>query len=213
MKIAKFDELVSAVKSWSNRSDLSDEVIASFIYMAGSMASQYLRVPAMEAVALLEVNEHGHVTIPPDFVQLKALTHAWDSEKSVPLSLVAWDQYVNYLNSDIQDFAPHFFARQGPYWFIAPKPAAGSKATCHYYRTMPDINSDEQTNWLVQMSPLSYLYGSLHFLNLYVMDEARADFWLTKLQGELTRIQQMNDMAEHAGTSLTIRSKEYNGVL
>lgn len=213
MKIASFDELIAAVKSWSNRDDLSDDLIASFTYMAGSMASQILRVPAMESIALLEVNEHGHVIIPPDFVQLKAMTHEWDSEHSVPLSIVAWDQYVNYLNSDIQAYAPHFFARQGPYWFIAPKPAAGTKVTCHYYRTMPDIGPTEQFNWLVQMSPLSYLYGSLHFLNLYVMDEARADFWLTKFQGELIRIQQMNDLAEHAGTSLTVRSKEYNGVL
>lgn len=213
MKVATYDSLLKELKGWSNRNDITDEQYGSFIYMAGSLASQTLRVVAMENVELLDVSPDGHVVIPPDYLQLKALSHAWDTEDSVPLSRIAWDQYINYLNADINAFAPHFFARQGPYWFIAPKPPAGGKVTCHYYRTMPDINPDEQTNWLVQMSPLTYLYGALHFFCLFTFDEERAEFWLKKFQSELIRIQEMNDNSEYAGASLAVRSKEYNGDL
>lgn len=213
MKVATYDSLLKELKGWSNRNDITDEQYGSFIYMAGSLASQTLRVVAMENVELLDVSPDGHVVIPPDYLQLKSLSHAWDTEDSVPLSRIAWDQYINYLNADINAFAPHFFARQGPYWFIAPKPPAGGKVTCHYYRTMPDINPDEQTNWLVQMSPLTYLYGALHFFCLFTFDEERAEFWLKKFQSELIRIQEMNDNSEYAGASLAVRSKEYNGDL
>lgn len=213
MRIANYTDLLTSLKDWSNRSDLSEEVLGNFVYLTGSLACQTLRVPAMENTMILDVTADGHVNLPFDLLELRSLTHAWNSEKSVPLSRIAWDQYVNYLNAGIPDYSPHFFARQGPYWFIAPKPPEASKVTCHYYRTLPDLSPQEQTNWLVQMSPLTYLFGSLHFLHLYIFDEERADFWLKKFQGEIIRIQAMSDEAEYAGASLAIRSKEYNGDL
>lgn len=213
MKFSTYDGLIKEVKNWSNRSDLSDDQLGSFAYLAGGLASQTLRVPAQEWTQILTVEEDGHVVIPDDFVALRSLTFEYNSNSSVPLSRVAWDQLVNYRNAEIQDFSTHFFARQGPYWFLCPEPAAGTKITCHYYRTLPDIDPTEQTNWLIQMSPFTYLAGSLHFLYLYIQDEERSEYWLKKFQGEIIRVQQMADGDEYSGGSLAVRAKTYDGTL
>lgn len=208
MAIATYNDLIKQVRLWSNRKDVTDYELESFSYMAGSMASQLLRVVPMEHTLILDVDADGHVIIPADFQKLRSLTCATGSDKSVPLELRAWDDFVFLLNSDVKHMGPRWFARQGPRWFIAPKPAPGTKVTCHYYRTMPDINPLEQSNWLIDLSPLSYLYGTLHFLYSYVMDEERAEYWRQKFTGELQRLQDINDADEYEGSALTVRKRQ-----
>jgi hypothetical protein len=213
MKINSYDTLLAEAKNWSGRSDLTDDQYNSFIYFTGSMANQLLRVAPMENTVILDVTEDGHVTIPADFLELKSLTAFFNSDDSVPLTRVAWEQYINYVNDDANATVtqPSYFAQQGAFWFLAPKPAVGTKVTCHYFRTMPDIQSTDQVNWLVQMSPLTYLYGVLHFLYLFIFDEERAAYWLEKLQGELTRLQLMYDSTTHSGSSLQVRAVTNSG--
>lgn len=213
MKINSYDTLLAEAKNWSGRTDLTDDQYNSFIFFTGSMANQLLRVAPMENTVILDVTEDGHVSIPFDFLELKSLTAFFNDDDSVPLSRVAWEQYINYVNDDDNATVsqPAYFAQQGPFWFLAPKPAVGTKVTCHYFRSMPDIQPTDQTNWLVQLSPLTYLYGTLHFLHLFIYDEERAAYWLEKMQGELTRIQGMYDSTTHTGSSLQVRAQLNSG--
>lgn len=209
MAYETYSELVSLVKTWSNRRDLSDDNFYNFIFFAGNMANQILRVPAMENTTILDVSVDGQVVIPFDFLELRSLTANFDSSDSVPLERIAWDQYINYYNDDSNpnDTQPTYFARQGSFWFLTPNPGATAKVTCHYYRAIPDINIDETTNWLTELSPMTYVFGSLHYLYLFLMDDDRAQYWLMKFQEELARIQTISDNAEYKGTSLSVRSR------
>lgn len=211
MKIDSYDTLLAEVKNWSGRVDLTDDQYNSFIYFTGSLANQLLRVAPMEWTVILDVSEDGHIIIPSDFLELRSLTAFFNDDDSVPLQYIAWDQFVNNVNLDNNDDQPLYFSRQGGFWFLSPKPALGTQVTCHYFRTMPDISQEDQINWLVQLSPLSYLYGTLHFLHLFVMDEERAAYWLDKFQAELTRLQLMYDKSEYTGTSLQVRSRSAQG--
>lgn len=215
MKITTYDELIAEAKNWSGRTDLTDDQYHSFSYMTGSMASQILRVAPMEWTTLIDVGVDGQVVIPPDFYELKSLTWAYNAEDSVPLQQISWTQFVNYRNlataqglTDAKNFA-----QQGPFWFLspAPDPAKPSKVTCHYFRTVPDIDSQNQTNWLIQLSPLTYLYGVLHFLHLFVYDEERGEYWRQKMDGELQRIQNMYDSSLWRGTVLSVQNKDQPG--
>lgn len=215
MKITTYDTLIQEAKNWSGRTDLTDDQYHSFSYLAGSMASQILRVAPMEWTVVIDVGPDGQVVIPPDFYELKSLTWAYNEEDSVPMQQITWTQFINYRNgatSDGSQETPKWFAQQGPFWFLAPTPLnAGSKITCHYFRTIPDIDAQNQTNWLVQLSPLTYLYGVLHFLHLFVYDEERGEYWRQKLEGELARIQNMYDSSQYKGTVLAIQSKNQPG--
>lgn len=215
MKISTYDELITEAKNWSGRSDLTDEQYHSFSYFTGSMASQILRVAPMEWTTIIDVGEDGQVVIPPDFYELKSLTWAYDSETSVPLQQVSWTQFVNYRNAATkqQEDQAKFFAQQGPFWFLSPAPDFDkpSAVTCHYFRTIPDIDSTNQTNWLIQLSPLTYLYGVLHFLHLFVYDEERAEYWRAKMAGEIDRIQMMYETSLYKGTVLAVQNKDNPG--
>lgn len=207
MAIATYADIVHQVRRWTNRTDLEDEDIYSFIYFAGNAANQVLRVPSMEHTDILEVTEGGKIIIPADFLELRSLTAMWNDERGNPLERIAWDQFVNYRNNE-DGPRPKFFARQGPYIWLTPEPAPGDKVTMHYYRSMPDISPDEPVNWLSDLSPAAYLYGALHFAYLFLFDEERAEYWKIKYQTELERIQQLAGTLEHRGSSLTIRQRD-----
>lgn len=206
MALSTYDEIVQAIKDWSFRNDITDAQIDQFIYLTGNYANQLLRVPPMEHTELLTVEDGNRIAIPYDYLELRSLTAPWNSEGGIPLERIPWDQFVIHNNSVSNAGSPTiYFSRQGPYWFITSNLSDGQQITCHYYRSMPDISPTEQTNWLIDMSPMLYLYGGLHFLYLFVMDQERAEYWRQKLQGEVERVQNLSDKSEYSGTSLTVR--------
>lgn len=207
MAYETYSDIVKLVKSWSNRRDLSDEEFYNFIYFAGNMANQILRVPAMEFTTILTVSEDGHVVIPYDFLELRSMTAKFNEQNSVTLERIAWDQFINYKQDDTGNESPAYYARQGAFWFFTPQPSAGTKITCHYYRSMPDVSASEPVNWLTNLSPMTYVFGALHYLYLYVMDDERAQYWLDKFNAELARLQSLADDSEYRGTSLTVRDR------
>lgn len=212
MAIVTYGDIVKQVRMWTNRSDLTDDEIYTFVYFTGNAANQLLRVPAMEHTEVLEVSDGGKVTIPSDYLELRSMTALTGDPGGVPLERVAWDQFINYRNSAENEGRPRYFARQGPYIWMTPSPAIGSKLTMHYYRSMPDLSPAESVNWLSDLSPMCYVYGALHFAYLYLFDEERATFWQQKFQSEAERIQLLADNAEHRGSSLTVRPRNPGGI-
>lgn len=212
MSLDKYSDVVTEIKNWSFRNDITDEQIGQFIHLVGTFANQLLRVPPMEHTEILTVHDGNRVDIPFDFLELRALTAPWNSTFGRPLEYVSWDQFVTHNNETFgSDADTMYFSRQGPYWFVSADLGEDATLTCHYYRSMPDISPTEQTNWLIDMSPAAYLFGGLHFLYLFVMDNERSDYWLSKFQSEIQRIQLLSDKTEHSGTRLVVRNK-YIGV-
>lgn len=205
MPIATYNDLLDKIPKWAERVDVEPDLIKDFIYMAESDCSQLLRVPAMEDDALLTVAD-GRVTVPFDFMELRRLTH---QEEDKVLTYVPWDQFVelNIQGGVFQDTqTPTYFSRQGAQWFISPAPADDTEILCHYYRFIPALSDDIQTNWLIQLSPQAYLFGALRYLFEYVMDNERAAYWENKFNAELTKLQSIADRAEHRGSVLSVRS-------
>lgn len=201
MAIADFDQLKEKIKLWAERTDLSDDLIEDFIFMAEADASQLLRVPAMEYEVLLTVTD-SRVTIPFDFMSLRRLT--WDSGGcNTTLEYLSWDDFVRIDNE--QATQPQYFSRQGPTWYIHGNPGDGTEILCNYYGFIPQLTEDVPDNWLLVVSPQAYLYGSLKYLFEYIMDNERAAYWEAKFMRELEKLQGIADRAEHSGTILTVR--------
>lgn len=201
MLIDTYDNLKVAIRSWSERSDIPTDVIEQFIYMTEADASQQLRVPAMEAGALLPVTD-GRVTVPFDFLELRRLTYEGTVDST--LQYLPWDQFVT-INRDSSG-NPMYYSRQGPNWFIHGEPGDGENILCHYYRFVPALTVTSVDNWLLSVSPQVYLYGSLKYLYEYTFDNERATYWGDKFMKELNKLQAIADLAEHRGSSLSVKT-------
>jgi hypothetical protein len=201
MALSTFDDIKASIVKWAERSDIADELITDFLYMAEADASQQLRVPAMEHAIQLHVTS-GRVTIPFDFLELRRLT--WEGSNDTSLQYLPWDQFVVENRDTTGD--PKYFSRQGPNWFIHGEPSDGDVILCYYYRYVPALTTDSQINWLLTVSPQVYLFGGLKYLYEYTMDNERAAYWGAKLDKELNKLQAIADLAEHRGSTLSVKN-------
>ena len=205
MSIASYNDLLVKIPQWAERVDIAPELIQDFIYMAEAECSQLLRVPAMENAVECTVT-NGRIKIPFDYMELRRLTH--EGEDNV-LQYLSWDQFVqvNIQGGVYQETTtPQYFSRQGADWFISPEPADDSIILCHYYRYIPALGDDQDTNWLLKVSPQAYLFGSLKYLFDYVMDQDRAKYWSDRFLGEMNKLQEIAERAEYRGTHLAVRT-------
>lgn len=201
MLLDTYSSLKTAVALWAERTDIPNDVIEQFIYMAEADCSQQLRVPAMEfAVPLTSTS--GRVTIPFDFLELRKLT--FEGTRDTTLQYLPWDQFVA-VNRDPTG-NPMYYSRQGPQWFIHGELTDGDTVLCHYYRYVPALSEIDDVNWLLIVSPQAYLYGSLKYLYEFIMDNERATYWGDKFNKELNKLQAIADLAEHRGSSLSVKS-------
>jgi hypothetical protein len=71
-----------------------------------------------------------------------------------------------------------------------------------YYTTLEPLSDTNVSNWLLEDSPTTYLFGALTQAGIYMRDDARAMQW-----------QQLRDMAIDSKISDTERSKTQEGPL
>lgn len=197
MSIDTYDQVKTALKDWSERQDLTDTVLDQCIFFAENDVSSRIRVPAMENMVVLTVTD-GAVVIPSDFLELRKMQFG-----DFSVSYLPWDQFVIAKSQQSSDTI--WYSRQGPKWYLSGVPADGDTLTCYYYRLIPAIGPNNVNNWLLQVSPQSYLYGGLKYIYEYLMQTERAAYWAQKLMDEINKLQAMAEMSEHRGSSLAIR--------
>lgn len=200
--ISDLSSLYLSITLWSDRSDLPPPVMFDFISFAGRRASQELRVPAMEKQAYLQ-SRGNRLAIPEDFQQLRSLTGPQGTEVKT-LEYLPWDVFVEKTNQGSAE-PVQYFSRQAGIWYLYPEVPDGTEFLCSFYGTIPELSQDAPNNWLLQISPQLYLFGALHFLYEYTMDNERASYWEDKFMKEVFRVQAMADSAEHKGSPLTVR--------
>ncbi len=203
MALTSYADLQAAVSTWSARSDITLPQIQEFIGMAEAKASQVLRVPAMESAKEISAVD-GRLKIPQDFMELRSITMGDAMDEPQACRYVSMDQFMKLRhNQNVVDDFVHF-TRQGPYWYIASKVADGTNFTCYYYAGIEALSAQNPVNWLLQMSPQAYLWGTLWYLYEYTFDEERANYWKAKFVEELNNIQMIADQAEYRGSILQV---------
>lgn len=203
MRVIKDVETLGfAVANWADRGDIDQILLLLFIEFAGRKACQELRVPAMEQTKFISA-AGGRLNIPGDFIELRRLTGP-ESNNIKTLEYVPWDYFVQESNKESAETAT-IFSRQGGDWYVYPAPADGETFICYYYAGFPDLSLDNTSNWLLEFSPMVYLFGALQYLAEYAMDNERAAYWEQRFNRELARVQAIADQAEHRGSLLATR--------
>lgn len=212
MAIASYSDLQAKIRLWSERNDLSNDILDDFIFMTESTAMNNLRVPAMENTEVIAATD-STLIIPFDYLQLRRLSGP-DATDGPVLQYIPWDGFVNLIHNATSPSTTNlrYYSRQGSRWFVYPEVADGTEFTCHYYRVFPTLSTLQPTNWLLELSPQAYLYGCLQHTFEFLMDQERAVYWEDKFMKELSIIQDMADKAEHRGSLLSVQPVDSGSV-
>jgi hypothetical protein len=185
MTIATYDELVSEVEAWLNRTDLTAR-IPTFIRLFEARFNRLVRAPAMETSATSETaaSEDG-VALPSGFLQMRSAYLATD-----PIAVLEYmtpgklrDTYA--ANTTGQ---PIVFTIEGQSLVLAPVPDGVYTLTLAYFERLTGLDATNDTNWLLDDYPDAYLYGVLAEAYAFERDDEASSRYQAAWQGVMAEI-------------------------
>lgn len=201
MAVNNLGELRTLVKDWSNRTDISNSVIDSFINIAQDRANRILRLPILEGFSTISVSNNT-LLLPADYLEAKSLVVTVNG-KAVELERKDLAFVTKQQNNQGN---PKYFARKQSKFVIAPDSDVSS-ADLYYYYVAADLVNDADTNWFVEHGTDLLLYGALSELSLYTKNTEDALQWEAKFKATAQDIMRMADDADWSGSTIGIIPK------
>ena len=159
-----YGEIKGLFKDTLNRSDITDDLTATFITQAVQRVQRLLRGPINETTTDIELTGTGSIDLPRDFLELKIVYSG-----NAALDRVATERFLK-LSSVTRDSAPKFFVRQANKLLIWPTPSSGV-LTLVYYAKPEQFSTDDSSTVLSDTAPDIIVYGALSYAADYFLDD------------------------------------------
>lgn len=174
MTIATYAELLTELDAWLNRSDLTAR-IPTFIRLFESRANRLLRVPEMRTqTSYATVADTPELALPSDF--LSAIDLYLDDDPDVVLAAMS-PAVLRNTYPQATTGQPIAYAVVGSQMMLGPSPDGEYTILLDYYQRIPALSEDNTTNWLLDIYPDLYLWGSLCMAEAFLRDDDRLSVW------------------------------------
>ena len=204
MAISTYAELQSAVGDFLNRQDLTT-VIPTFIALAEADFNRSIRHRSMLTRATATIDSQ-FTALPTDFLEAKNI-----QLNSEPITVL---RYVTMEHADLvrqrnPTGQPVYYSIVGDTLEVVPVPDASFTAELTYYKKIPALVDDTDTNWLLSYHPDVYLYGTLMQSAPYLKDDQRIPVWGSLYRQYLADVNASSDKAEFSGSALHMRPRTW----
>ena len=174
MAITTYSELQSAVADWLNRTDLT-AAITDFISLAEAEFQRTIRHRKMITRSDATIDSEYSAT-PGDWYQSVSLILKTDPVH--PLEYVT-NEAMNDLKATSSAVGkPNYYTHVGTEIQVYPAPdGTGYTGEVVYYAKIPPLTDSNTSNWLLDIAPDIYLYGTLVQSAPYLRDDERTGVW------------------------------------
>jgi hypothetical protein len=211
--LATYTDLVSEVQDWLfGRTDIAAKV-PTFVRLLEAKANRNLQCRQMETRATTNVNlaatEPQFVTLPDAFQIMKRIrcTSAQGKPNLKFLTPVQMADKREELDDTAGD--PIWFSIFGSEMELLPTPVNNPTTLEMVYRcNLPPLaTAVSGTNWLLDMAPDFYLFGTLMQAAPYLHEDERIETWKGGLADALAELNSLSDQALHNAGPLTMRRR------
>jgi hypothetical protein len=193
-----YSGLLASIADWLNRQDIA-ATIPDFVALAEADISRRLVLAGapreMTNRAATVIDNEFELT-PPDFMGAIAL-YVEGSRK--PLEFIQPEKITE--RKELYPDAcgnPTAYAIVGPEFQFWPAPQAAMQLDLIYIRRVQSLNNSINSNWLLNLHPDCYLYGSLVQSAPYLKDDNRIQVWQSKYDQILSSISMAGQRAQAA---------------
>lgn len=206
MALDSFANLKLSIADWLNRDDLT-AVIPDFIKLAETQLNREIRHYKMHNKATANIETQYSAT-PTDWLQ-SVRFHLNDTSKTLLKQTSA--EEIAKLRDDADDSKgrPQYYAHVGDLIEVFPTPDQNYEGELLYYQKLETLSNTNTSNWLLQMSPDAYLYGSLLQASPYLQADERMAVWGATYQGIINSINGESDNTRHSASNLQLRIRSY----
>ena len=203
MAITTYAELQSSVGDWLNRSDLTS-VIKDFIVVAESEFRRTIRHRKMITRSDATFDREYSAT-PPDWYQTVSLILKTDPVR--PLEYVTNEAMHDLKNTSSATGKPRYYTHVGDEIQVFPVPDGdGYSGELVYYAKLPALSDSATSNWLLDLAPDIYLYGTLKQSAPYLRDDERTGMWVQLYQKGIDDLV-ISDQRTRGQTSVRMKAR------
>lgn len=158
----------TALKTWANRSDISDSQYDEFINFALNRMKRGLSVDDIETLTTLIVDANNEVTLPADYREAIYVKVDANS-RSYTLDRESANTIIN--RQHVTGGRPEWFARVEDRFIFAPLPSENDEIELFYYAKPVDLVNNTDTNVFVTEMGDVLLYGAQSAASAFTRDE------------------------------------------
>jgi hypothetical protein len=184
MALATYSDLLSAVASWMERSDLSSQ-IPDFVTLFEAKMNRILRVRQMETSSTLTPSS-GVATLPTDYLEHRRVT--WNGTQKRDLEYVEPSYFALAYPTSPSD-VPRIFTIEGT--SLKVMPVSDTTVVLAYYAKLAALSATS-TNWLMTAHPDAYLFGTLLEGYAFAGEATKASLWGQRLEDTLAMITRLD---------------------
>ena len=212
MPIATFDDLVSNVGDWLNRSDLT-AVIPTFVQLAEAAFNTDERFRTQHLLARAQAPIASQFTaLPSDFLEmsnLRLLVNSTPSRGTATIEYVSPSDMDEYRMRYLAPGQPRYYTIIGEEMEVLPAPDSSYIAEMVYHGRVPALSTTNETNWLLTNHPDLYLYGTLLQSAPYLKDDTRVQTWATIYGAIADTLRVATERAKYGGAPLKMRTRSF----
>lgn len=204
MALATYSDLVSAVASWMDRTDLT-ATVPDFIALFETTANAELPLRTrynLTSTTLSTVAGTATVTLPTDFLEAKSFINQ-TNPKEVLEPFTPTSLYTSYPNSATG--RPRGFTYVGTTAELAPVPDAVYSLKLYYYQKATALSASNTTNWLLTNFPNLYLFGSLVSAEAYLGTDPRLKLWGELYDNLILKLNGATERGLYGGSALSVK--------
>lgn len=209
--IGTYAQLITECQDWLfGRADIAAKV-PSFVRLAEAKLNRTLKCRQMEQRSTADVDlatdEPEFITLPGDFHSMRKVRLS--SAVGKPRLKFATGAQMDDLREQRCNAAgtPIWFTIAGEEMELCPTPASAFTIEMTYRKYLPALTDDNQQNWLLDMAPDAYLYGTLMEAAPYLHEDERIQVWASGVQGAVDQLNSLSEEALYNAGPLVMRRK------
>lgn len=211
MAITSYTTLISAAKTYLNRSDISDAQIKEFISLAEASFNRVLRTRNQLTRSTSDISTQ-FVSQPSDLLELSNIQ--LNSDPIVRLEQVSMSAIDTLKSQSSTTGKPRYFTITGPDFEFYPAPDSTYGIEVIYYKTIAPLSDSNTDNFLITNHNDIYLFGTLVQAEPFLMNDERIGVWGSFLGKAIEELRVSDERSQTESGTIVMRAKrnlDYGG--
>ena len=211
MAITSYSTLISAVKTYLNRSDISDAQIKEFISLAEASFNRVLRTRNQITRSTSDISTQ-FVSQPTDLLELYNIQ--LNSDPIVRLEQVSLSKMDELKSASSTTGKPRYFSITGADFEFYPAPDTTYEIEVIYYKTIAPLSDSNTDNFLLTNQNDIYLFGTLVQAEPFLMNDERIGVWGALLGKGIEELRVSDQRSQTESGTIVMRAKrnlDYGG--
>lgn len=205
--ITDYGSLKAHLADTLNRDDLTS-VIPQFVEFAMADLNRKLRVRQQMVRAQGDVfSGNDKIRLPANFLAMRNIQVNTDPIRGLEYATPERMDELRQSYNGGANGEPVYYTVMGDNIFVVPTPDGTYQLEIGYYRDIPTLTSDSDTNFLITDHPDLITYGSLMHSAPYLQDDSRLQVWATLYSTALEATMEANKRALFSGSRQSNKPK------